>query len=198
MLDQTHPICNRCSKGNFICKGYRDTLFIDGGAKVQQQLHNRSMLLRRSKSINSSETSQEPQRLTDQTTKSPGPSQSQHEFPHGQGLHSSTSLSVSPWKDTIVLSYLVADLGSMGAIYREIESSQRRATKQCFLALATTFFGVGHAEQSIVTSGRRHYSRALTMLNAAIGDLGRHGMTETLSSVVALILHEVSRLFECS
>ncbi|KAF4634690.1 hypothetical protein G7Y89_g3410 [Cudoniella acicularis] len=149
------------------------------------------------KRIDSSEAPQEHQHSGDQVTKPPEPAQPQHMFLYYQGPYSWSCLSASPWKDEIFLSYLVADLGPMGTLYRKIamssdqpDSSQRAATKQCFLALATTFYGVGHAEESIVDGGRRIYSRALTMLNATISDSSRHGMTETLSSVVALSLHE--------
>lgn len=192
-VDQTHPTCTRCSKGNFTCLGYRETLFIDGQPQVQQRRHNQSIL--QLKKVYSPEALQTNRDSEDQLTKAPDSSQSQSELSPFQGLYSWSQLTASPWKEEIILSYLVADFGPMGTIYQKLKTSQQEATKQCFLALATTFFGVGHAEDSIVTEGRRLYSQALITLNASISNRGRHGMIEILSSVVALSLHEVCQSF---
>jgi hypothetical protein len=75
----------------------------------------------------------------------------------------------------------------------EADSLQRIATKQCVLALATTFFGVGNAQQSLVSDGRRLYGQAVEMVNGAIGDSSLLELTEILSSVASLCPHEVVR-----
>lgn len=193
VLDQTHPTCTRCSKGNFTCLGYRETLFIDGQPQVQQRRHNQSIL--QLKKVYSPEALRTDRDCEDQLAKAPNSSQSQRELSPFQGLYSWSQLTASPWKEEVILSYLVADFGPMGTIYQKLKASQHEATKQCFLALATTFFGVGHAEASIVTEGRRLYCQALTTLNASISNRGCHRMIEILSSVVALSLHEVCQSF---
>jgi hypothetical protein len=73
----------------------------------------------------------------------------------------------------------------------QADSLQRIATKQCLLALATTFFGVGNAQQSLVSDGRRLYGQALKMVNVTISDSSLPELTEILSSVVSLCLHKV-------
>jgi hypothetical protein len=192
-LDQSRPICTRCSKGNFTCLGYRDALFIDEGWQVQQQRH-RGPALQPQTSHPSYKTEDEPPPL-DLTKIITKPQQSPYFYQESQVL---PPLSLSAWKDDIFVSYLIADIGPMGAIYRNLvapnyypDSPQRSAGKQSFLALATTFYGVGHAQESLVDDGRRRYSRALEMVNEAIGNTSPLVIKEALSSVAALCLHEV-------
>jgi hypothetical protein len=189
-LDNGRPICARCSKGNMTCFGYRDALFIDDGCKVQQRLHRESML-------KFGRRSEEPRPSPDLIETRV---RSQHNFCTSQGSRVWPSLSASPWKDDIVSSYLIANLGPMGIVYRDLNTSnykpdtfQRSAGKQSFLALATAFYGVGHEQGSIIDDSRDLYSQALKMVNATISDTSHLTVGETLSSVVSLCLYEVSR-----
>jgi hypothetical protein len=108
-----------------------------------------------------------------------------------------SSLSASPWKDGIFFSYLTAVPGPLRIICNAALSSHSSTTlpgvtmNQCFLALATTFFGLAHAQDPLMYDGRRCYSRALKMVNVAIGESRQLGVIETIGSVVALCLHEV-------
>lgn len=195
-LDQSRPICGRCSRGKFTCLGYRDTLFIDGGAQFQQRANVQLTSAAKERSL--ARELQQSQRSTHQIAHRPERDHQQN-VRYNLGLYSCTNLSLSPWQDDIMLSYLVTNLGSMGTVCRELvrpshhpEYSQQMTAKGCLLALATTFYGVGHTDTSIVDSGRRLYSRALTELNAALNNAGRQGMKETLTSVIALCLHEVA------
>jgi hypothetical protein len=99
------------------------------------------------------------------------------------------------------MSYLVTRIdGPMEIICRSqlapsyhADSLKQQARKQCFLALATSFYGLAHAQSPLVNYGRQQYLKALNMVNATISSYGSStDVSETLSSVVALCLHEVS------
>lgn len=76
----------------------------------------------------------------------------------------------------------------------QADSLEQKARKQCFLALATSFYGLAHAQPPLVNYGRRLYLKALNMVKATISTstCGSAEVSETLSSVVALCLHEVN------
>lgn len=160
--DLTRPICTRCSKGRFACEGYRETLFIDARDQVLRRLGRDCK-----------------------------PPHTSHLMP---------SLSNSAMRDDQFLSYLVANLdgpmrvicGSLTAPSHQTGSLQQTATKQCFLALATTFYGLGHAQESLLRDGLQLYVRALKLVNTAIRDsTGTRTAHEAISSVALLALHEV-------
>ncbi|KAH8199526.1 hypothetical protein TruAng_006277 [Truncatella angustata] len=101
-------------------------------------------------------------------------------------------------RQTQFISYLVARLdGPMETICRSqlspsyhADSLEQMARKQCFLALATSFYGLAHSQPPVVHHGRRLYLQALNMVNRTISGCDSTGVSETLSSVVALCLHE--------
>ncbi|OAA82565.1 hypothetical protein LEL_02110 [Akanthomyces lecanii RCEF 1005] len=104
-------------------------------------------------------------------------------------------------------SYLAASLGQLGTLYEKIvtpgfegSSAQWTVTRQCFLALATTVYGVGHSHELIATSGRRLYCQSLSLLNNTMqrSYKSQNGMTPVIGAVVALALHEVRQLPFCS
>lgn len=68
---------------------------------------------------------------------------------------------------------------------------QKSVKEQCSLAFATTFFGVGHAQGSLIDEGRRLYLRALGAVNSILRDATRNRSIEALGSVVTLCLYEV-------
>lgn len=74
--------------------------------------------------------------------------------------------------------------------YRGV-SLQTSARNQCFLALATTFYGISHAHQSLMHEGRRLYLRALEAVNATLCNSSGSRIIDALGSVAALCLHEV-------
>lgn len=123
----------------------------------------------------------------------------QHADCYYQEPYVSPSLSLSPWKTDIFITYLAANItGPMETVCANLavpsyrpDSLQRTATKECFLALATTFFGVSHAQESLVHDGRRLYGRALKMVSSAIKD-SSGSVTDIISAVFALCLYEVS------
>jgi hypothetical protein len=110
--------------------------------------------------------------------------------------------SESAMRHSQFISYLVARIdGPMETICRSQlapsshgDSLQQMARKQAFVALATTFFGLAHAQPSLVHYGRQLYLQALNMVNTALGNCGSTEVSEALSSVVALCLHEVNKI----
>ncbi|KAH8653789.1 hypothetical protein BX600DRAFT_85948 [Xylariales sp. PMI_506] len=166
--DEALPICLRCTRGGFVCRGYRETLFIDGKDQVLRRLDRKI-------------TSQFEQR---------NPSFSSLSIP--------PTPSVSPICNHQYLSYLVKNLnGPMADICcalvtqnYQVISFPQIVLKQCFVALAMTFFGFSHAHESLVKEGRRHYLAALKMVNATISKPRSPNTKELLSSIYALCLHE--------
>ena len=112
-----------------------------------------------------------------------------------QKLGLSRSLALSACKSDIVISYLAVNItGPIATVCQLIAgptSLQRTVIKECILALATTFFGIGHAQKSLVADGRRLYGRALNMISSTIKDPSHFG-AEMMCAVFALSLHEVN------
>jgi hypothetical protein len=73
----------------------------------------------------------------------------------------------------------------------QAESLPQIVMKQCFIALSTTFYGLGNRRETMLHDGRREYLRALKMVNATIKESGCTGTKESLISIFALCLHEV-------
>jgi hypothetical protein len=78
------------------------------------------------------------------------------------------------------------------------DSAQQATKEQCFMALATTFYGLGHSQKCLVYDGRRQYHQALKMVNRSMSNSHAHGTLDLLTSVVALCLHEVDNFLTCS
>ena len=173
-------------KVKFTCEGYRDQ-FIDEQQRVRR---------RRVRTSNSSQTKLDSSCETETAEK--GLAIIQPNPPHGTPVCQSVSPAL--WKDELVLRFLAANSGpSLRNVCRDLlarssqaDSIQRLATKQCFLALATTFFGIGHSQIHLVNDGSRLYGKALHMLNKTISDISPNGVTEAITSVIALVFHEVS------
>lgn len=110
------------------------------------------------------------------------------------------ALSALPWKNDIVISHLAANTTEpFGTVCRDIvmnsyqpDFSQNTVTKLCVLALATTFFGISHGQDTLMHDGRRLYGLALQTLSATISN-PNCSVNEVLSAVFALSLHEVSQ-----
>ena len=164
-LNQDRPRCARCHKAKFQCLGYRD-LFIDERQPVMRRVNR---------------------------------TKSNHDLYHRNSSVASP-LTLAPWKFDIFISYLINNITvHMRVVCQNLavpncrsDSAQRTATEECILALATTFFGVGHAQTSLVREGRCLYGRALRRISSTIVNPS-NTTTEVMSGVFALSLHEVSR-----
>jgi hypothetical protein len=110
------------------------------------------------------------------------------------------SISQSGFKDSHLLSYLTVNLhGPISLICRSItsptyqeDSPRQSAKKRSFLALATTFYGLGHMRESLMLDGRQMYLDALNMVHRSVRESSGSGVTEIISSILALCLHEVN------
>lgn len=96
--------------------------------------------------------------------------------------------------DEIYVSYTLTHL--LRGVDEETPSQgvQRTLSNQCFMALATTYFGTQHQEKSIFEHGLQRYGKALKNVNMALGDPGRVIGYDLLESVVVMALFEVSSL----
>ncbi|KAH4215963.1 hypothetical protein HBI25_221940 [Parastagonospora nodorum] len=187
--DQIRPTCLRCSKGKFECLGYRETLFIDGREQVLRRLNSTQNLYLQKTTSGSLEYAQDYQTSlhfsNDDEIHDAGVSQPQ------------VPLSLSPMREAYFVSYLIAnDEGPMKVFFRDLlltshqDPLQKSVKEQCSLAFATTFFGVGHAQRSLIDEGRRLYLQALGAVNAILRDPTRSRSIEALGSVVTLCLYE--------
>ncbi|KAH4181786.1 hypothetical protein HBI55_206810 [Parastagonospora nodorum] len=188
--DQTRPTCLRCSKGKFECLGYRETLFIDGREQVLRRLDSTQ------NSYLQKTTSGSPEYAQDYQTSL---NFSNEDEIHDAGVsQTQVPLSLSPMREAYFVSYLVAnDEGPMKVFFRDLlltshqDPLQKSVKEQCSLAFATTFFGVGHAQGSLIDEGRRLYLQALGAVNAILRDPTRSRSIEALGSVVTLCLYEL-------
>jgi hypothetical protein len=192
-VDETHPVCNRCIKAGFDCEGYRES-FVDGRQQILRRIQH--TVSSSAKTVSSSSRSGLDPRLLDI---SQGSNRTQCLLYNSQQPRLSLSLSAVPWKKDICLSYLIANTtGPIATVCSNLalqscwpDSLQMTTTKLCFTALATTFFGLSHAQKSLVHDGRHLYGLALQALSVTINDSSCCNI-EILSAVFALSLHEVS------
>jgi hypothetical protein len=192
IVDETHPICKRCVNANFDCRGYRES-FVDGREQVLRRIQRTASLP--AKTVSPLLISGPNQGVLDIIEKS---SEAHRISCYFEQPPLCSSISALPWKRDICLSYLIANTtgpiatvcGNLALQSCQPDSLQMNAIKLCFRALATTFFGVSHAQKSLVHDGRRFYSLALQALSAAISESSFYD-SKVLCAVFALSLHEV-------
>lgn len=123
------------------------------------------------------------------------------EIRYHTGARLSPTLSMLPWKDDMLMSYLFQNLsaGFLSVVCQNLAtpqpslsiSTQRHTVKQSLLALATILYAVNHSETSLLLDGRRRYGQALKMVTNTINSAKASQITETMASVYALSLLEV-------
>ena len=195
LVDQTRPVCIRCSQSKHTCQGYREQ-FIDERVRALQR--KRRTVTQSSGTPGSDAFSENGQELVLKFVDSQRISQ----FSYQSCIP--PSISMLPLKNDTVIFYLnehtsgpsQAFCNKLIALTSEATSlDEWKPTKDCFSALATTFFGVAHSQKSIVDEGRLLYGRALKTVNASIASSelsSDHEVTAIIASVIALCLHEVS------
>ncbi|KUJ21299.1 uncharacterized protein LY89DRAFT_705124 [Mollisia scopiformis] len=196
--DQQRPACIRCARANIVCKGYREMLFIDAKAQVLRKLGHTS-----------------PSGLRDETSSPKEVKKCQSDSQVTKLLAGSRRVlcdskaypiwpapSESAMRHDHFIAHLVTNLdgpikiichSQLLAISHHVDSLERVARNHSFQALATTFYGLAHAQLPLVLYGRRLYLQALSMVNTTISCCcdSTGFFSETLSSVVALSLHEL-------
>jgi hypothetical protein len=193
--DQSRPTCSRCEKGSFTCLGYRGIIFIDGKEQVLRRL-GRGAASQLETCSSKPESGASRHSICKQMSESDVmPRDNIRPYRALDVLRSPFNSSMS---NDYSMSYLVTNLhGPMGVICRSLimpsyqaESSPHSAMRQCFVALATTFYGLGNAQKPVMDDGRRQYRLALSMVNASLSK-STSAETNTLCSIFALCLHEV-------
>lgn len=76
--------------------------------------------------------------------------------------------------------------------------TDRTITGKCFVALATTMFGLDNRQKPVVQRGLRKYGTALKALNNALGDPKGSRSFDVLEAVIVMALLEVSFLLGTS
>lgn len=188
-----------------MCRGYRGAKFVDGGAQLQTRLRGQALAGPKQKPEALSWQKPQQHQAPDEVASniavpaqaSPRPCMlalhhQQTYLPHGVAPVAGDEQTTS--------SYLAASLGQLGTLYEKIvtpgfegSSAQWTVTRHCFLALATTVYGIGHSHEHIANSGRRLYCQSLSLLNNTMqrSYKSQNGITPVIGAVVALALHEV-------
>ena len=196
-IDQTRPVCLRCSRLGLSCGGYREPFRHghestsaavsasaysgrstplssendDEGSSISKALVSRSRRLRHSRSPMANETVPD-------------------------------TLNLTAFGEELYISYTYAHL------FREsdrepstlnpysipgIATFRRQAlSEKCLLALSLSFFGIEHGQWDISKRGMQLYGVALKELNEALGDPLKVQSIEVLESVTLLSMYEVS------
>ncbi|KAF2490866.1 hypothetical protein BU16DRAFT_136300 [Lophium mytilinum] len=168
--DETRPICKRCLKAKLTCGDWPPSLTViqfEGHTKRQQQTPELKQ-----KSPMVEESALEVTRFSDP---------------------------LSPWSrimipsDDIFVNYTWAHLlrSSDQMDQTVVPGVDRTLSDQCFLALATSYFGNEHCEQGLVQRGFRRYSSALKGLHEALCDVSKSKTYDVLESVIVMALFEM-------
>lgn len=73
----------------------------------------------------------------------------------------------------------------------ETQHEDRTQMNKAFLALSTTFFGIEHKENRLVSRGFHQYGQSLEYVHEALGDPSRYGSLDLLESIATMSLFEV-------
>jgi hypothetical protein len=169
VIDETRPNCKRCMKAKLTCGDWPSMTVIqfDGQAKRQPQ---------------TLELKQESLEVEE----------------NGLAVMQSPNLS-SPWSritipsDEIFVNYTLAHLlrssDQMDIVI--VPGVERTLSDQCFLALATSYFGNEHRDQTLVKRGFQRYGSALKGLNEALSDISKNKTYDVIESAVVMALFEV-------
>lgn len=186
-LDEKRPHCLRCIKANLECSGYPDITFIqfDG-----QKRHNISSSANASPGTTPNIADvQEPMELIPRS------------FPHNkvQDFTFVTNLLSTPMPlnlNDVFIQYtrskLFGGLNSdeVASPKDEAESDDRAEKNKAFLALSTTFFGIEHKENRLVSRGFHQYGQSLEYVHGALGDPSRYRSLDLLESIATMSLFE--------
>jgi hypothetical protein len=71
------------------------------------------------------------------------------------------------------------------------EEEDRTSMNTAFLALSTTFFGIEHKENRLVSRGFHQYGKSLEYVHEALGDPTRYRSLDLLESIATMSLFEV-------
>lgn len=166
LLDETRPTCKRCTIAKLECGGYRDLTVIqyNGSSKVQKIPAS---------SLQASAKDALISQILNFGNASPWQS-------------------IAPKPDDVFVSYTLAHLlkgnESMDPTANLVD---RKLADQCFLALATSYFGHDHYEKRIVERGLQRYGVALNELHSALADAKRCTSYDILESVILMSFFEV-------
>ncbi|KAF2666328.1 hypothetical protein BT63DRAFT_416715 [Microthyrium microscopicum] len=196
--DQGRPTCLRCAKAKFSCQGYKDIVFIDAKQQVLQRLERKAETASKKTTLSNTTGNSNILTVSPPLKKTTGYEYSLSS-PYCQVSYLWSPSSSPEMQSDQAISYLLANLdGPMKSIcgslvvpsYRSdaLESTIR---KECFMALATTLYGLGHQQEAHIHDGRRRYVSALNTVKSTVNSSGATSIIDTLSSVVALCLHEV-------
>jgi hypothetical protein len=194
--DETHPNCQRCQKAGIPCKGYDQFKWIDEKPRVEQALATLS--------------AQEEDHLALQKSSSSNLMYHTSRLKKAQRYMPPQSvpieMSLLGFKGSMFVSFLTNKLSEGRApvsrrdftlqrrSWIEEISSKSNSTSNALDALAAMIFGQVHFSLPIIEEGLRSYGMAISNLRLSLLDSSHIKSFETLASVTALSMYEVSHL----
>lgn len=187
VLDEKRPHCLRCIKAKLECSGYPDMTIIqfDG-----QKRHKISPLPRASPGTLEADIEESRELVPHSVSKNSAP-----EFTFGTDLLTTYQMPLN--LNDVFIQYtrskLFAGLNSdeVATPEHEPEHEDRTQMNKAFLALSTTFFGIEHKENRLVSRGFHQYGQSLEYVHAALCDPTRYRSLDLLESIVTMALFEV-------
>lgn len=118
--------------------------------------------------------------------------------PQSRNTPLSTEIPITAFKHTVFLSYLLNKLSEdqPGPAKCWIEGTSS-ASRNALIALAAMVFGQAHDSRDTIVEARKAYGKALIDLRDTLSDAPRHKSFDTMASVTALCMYEVSHPY-CS
>ncbi|TVY47417.1 Uncharacterized protein LOCC1_G004412 [Lachnellula occidentalis] len=187
--DETHPVCERCTKAKIDCEGYaRDLKFVDekGRAQKRVQVKRQAYL--------EAVHAEEAQLQAVRKTKSRSP-------PADEVLKGATpamgkTLDIGVFKDTVQISFMLDTLFAGWRLfmpwvmtgYRNVEEC---TTTQTVKALSCVFFGRMHNNRNIFDSGMVAYCNALRLLGSDLKDPKAAYGISAVTNVLSLVIFEM-------
>jgi hypothetical protein len=165
IIDETRPSCKRCAKAKLDCEGYRDLTVIQYNGSARTSGSPASVPPSSQASIYTQILNFN--KLSPWQCLAPAPNDVYVNYTHARLLKGNESLDPA--------SNLV----------------DRKLADQCFLALATSYFGYDHREKRIVERGMQRYGMALNELHSALADSKRCASYDVLESVILMAFFEV-------
>lgn len=185
--DEVHPNCQRCQKAGITCKGYNQLKYIDERPRLEQavaiaraQEEDHAALQKSSYSKSMYHTSS-----LDKLQRRSIPSE----------------ISLLGFKNHMLISFLVRKLSEDRPSYSGRDLALEKGSwieviparsNSALSALAAIIFGQAQYSLSIVEEGRRSYGKAISDLRLNLLDSSKISSFETLATVTALCMYEVS------
>ncbi|EED14757.1 conserved hypothetical protein [Talaromyces stipitatus ATCC 10500] len=176
--DEQKPHCLRCIKAKLECSGYPDVTIIQFDGRRR----------RRTSTPTSRNTLNSDRELSTEIVPRAVSSTPQIASTAGPSIEPRISLNYNDVFMEYTRSKLFRGLDSEDLVLPP--NLDQGLVSKAFLALCTTFFGVEHKEQQLISRGFHQYGHALERVHGALGDPSRRASFDLLKSIAVMSLFE--------